>query len=126
MSEQRRLLWTVTDPRGLCLSLAEDVWQVHLAKHRELEGKLDFIRLCAQDPDKIHFDPVSSATKSLGTKVYFYYKRDLLQGELADNLVEVCIKVVVKADDIAQGYVQSAMFPNQVRKRAVLEWEKSK
>ena len=78
---ERRILWTVTDPRGLSISLVEDVWQSHVAYRPELAVHFDEVRLAAQDPDAIYFDPTSTAEKTLGTQVYWYYKSGPLSGK---------------------------------------------
>ncbi len=54
---ERKILWTVTDPRGLTISLVEDVWQNHVAYRPELALHLEQVRLAVQDPDAIYFDP---------------------------------------------------------------------
>ena len=119
---ERRFLWTVTDPRGLTIACAEDVWLRHLAYRPELEQHFEAVKLTLQDPDEIYFDPVSTKKKTPGTTVYWYYKSGLTKGPFAGNLVAVVVKVVLQADGTKRGYVQSALIPNQREKRLVLEW----
>ncbi len=119
----RIILWTVTDPRGLNISLAEDVWDEHVLRHPELAGHIDDVKICVQDPDEIYFDPVSTAAKNPGVSVYFYYKRGLLSEQFQDHFVETCVKVVLE-DGVEQGYVQSVIFPDDIRKRLVAQWRK--
>jgi len=120
----RKILWTVTDPRGLTISLAEDVWQNHLAYRPELASHFEQVRLTAQDPDAIYFDPDSTAEKSPGTRVYWYYKSGVLAGKFSRNWVAAVVKVVVEADAIRTGYVETALLPRRVLNRLVLEWKK--
>lgn len=119
----RIILWAVTDPRGLNITLTGDVWDEHVSRHPELVGHVEDVKICVQDPDEIYFDPVSTATKNPDVKVYFYYKRGLLSDKFEDNFVETCVKVVVE-NNIEKGYVQSVIFPNDIRKRLVAEWKK--
>jgi len=121
---ERKILWTVTDPRGLAISLAEDVWSNHLAYRPELAIHFEQVRLTAQNPDAIYFDPDSTAEKTPGTQVYWYYKGGLLVGKFSGNWVAVVVKVVVQAGDNQTGYVETALLPRRVLKRLVLEWKK--
>ena len=57
---ERWIFWTVVDPRGLAISLTEDVWLDHVRKHPEIEDYFEEIKLTAQEPDEIYFDPLSS------------------------------------------------------------------
>jgi biotin carboxylase len=120
---QRKILWMVTDPRELSIVLTEDVWQSHLAYRPELAAHFDQVRIAVQDPDAIYFDPDSTAAKSPGTTVYWYYKGELLSGKFSGNWVAVVVKVVA-ANNLRQGYVESAMLPDRILKRLVLEWKK--
>lgn len=120
---ERIILWTVTDPRGLNITLTDDVWTEHVTRHPELSGHTDDVKICVQDPDEICFDPVSTGTKLPNVKVYFYYKRGMLSEKFQDNFVETCVKVVVE-NQVQQGYVQTVIFPNEIRKRLVVEWRK--
>ncbi len=121
---ERKILWTVSDPRGLTISLAEDVWQSHLAYRPELATHFDAVRLACQDPDAIYFDPDSTADKTPGTRVFWYYKGDLLTGKFAKNWVAAIVKVVIESNNMRRGYVETAMLPRRVLKRLVLEWKK--
>ena len=122
-SSQRKILWTVTDPRGLAISLAEDVWLDHVHKHPEIAAYFGEIRSTAQEPDEIYFDPVSSARRRAGGSIYSYYRRNLTHGKYAGNFVLVVVKAVQEAGS-QRGYVQSALLPNRIMKRLVLEWKK--
>jgi len=124
MAAEHKILWTVTDPRGLTISLAEDVWQSHVAYRPELATYSDAIRICCQDPDAIYFDPDSTATKTLGTKVYWYYKSGALSGLFARNWTAAVVKVVIEQGNAPRGYVETAMLPRRVLKRLVQEWKK--
>lgn len=121
---ERKILWTVTDPRGLMISLVEDVWQSHLAYRPELATHFDAVRLACLDPDAIYFDPDSTADKTPGTSVYWYYKGGVLSGRFAQNWVATVVKVVVEPGNIRRAYVETAMLPRRVLKRLVLEWKK--
>lgn len=120
----RRILWQVTDPRGLIVILTHDVWASHVAYRPELVSHARQVRLAVQDPDAIYFDPDSTATKSPGTVVYWYYKSGVLAEKYQGNWVAVVVKVV-SLDENQQGYVETAMLPSRVLKRLVLEWKKS-
>jgi hypothetical protein len=78
MVTERKILWTVTDPRGLSISLAEDVWLDHVRKHPEIADYFDEIKLTIQEPDEIYFDPLSSARRQVGTLIHLYYRRNLV------------------------------------------------
>jgi hypothetical protein len=120
---ERVLLWTVHDPRGLTISLAEDGWQEILQKHSELETYLDQVRLTGQDPDEIYFDPEVTAMKTTGTRAYLYYKRNLTTGVYSREMIAVAIKVIIESGD-ERGYVSTAFFTRHIPKRLVLEWKK--
>lgn len=122
MSE-RTFLWTITDPRGLPISLAEDVWRVHVAYRPELATHLDWISITIKDPDGIYFDPTSTPHKSGGTEVYWYYRTAPLTDKFAGNYVAVIVKVVVEAQG-KHGYVASAMLPSRILKRLVKIWNR--
>lgn len=38
--------------------------------------------------------------------------------------VSVVVKVVLESDNVQRGYVESAILPGRVMKRAILEWKK--
>jgi hypothetical protein len=120
---EHRILWTVTDPRGLAISLAEDVWLDHVRKHPEITDYYNEIRLTAQEPDEIYFDPLSSARRRTGTSIYSYYRRNLARGSYENNFVLVVIKSVPEVQGL-RGYVQSALLPDRIMKRLVLEWKR--
>ncbi|MBI3914294.1 MAG: hypothetical protein HY327_08945 [Chloroflexi bacterium] len=117
----RKILWTVTDPRGLTISLAEDVWRDHVNKHPEIAEYSDEIRLTAQEPDEIYFDPVSSARRKTGTSIYSYYRRNVGRGKYKGNFIMVVVKAI---QEERHGYVQSALVPDRIMNRLVLEWKK--
>jgi hypothetical protein len=122
-TDARRTLWTVNDPRGLAISLSEDVWEDHVRKHPEIADYFEEIKLTAQEPDEIYFDPISSARRQIGTSIYSYYRRNLGRGRFSGNLVVVIVKSVQEASQW-RGYVQSALLSDRVMKRLVLEWKK--
>jgi len=124
MITERKILWTVTDPRGLTITLTDDVWQSHLPYRPELASHFDQIRPTAQDPDAIYFDPDSTVAKTPSTKVYWYYKSEPLIGKFAKHWIAVVVKVVVESSNTRQGYVETAMLPRRVLKRLVLEWKR--
>jgi len=121
---ERKILWTVIDPRGLAISLAEDVWHSHLAYRPELAAHFKEVRLAVQDPDAIYFDPDSTADKTPGTLVYWYYKGGLLSGKFAGNWVAAVVKIVTESDNVQRGYVETAMLPRRILKRLVLGWKR--
>lgn len=123
METERKILWIVTDPRGLNVALTEDVWQSHVAYRPELESHFSQVRETVQKPDAIYFDPDSTATKTQGTIVYWYYKGHTLFGKFAGNWVAVNVKVVTVGES-REGYVESAMLPSRVLRRLMLEWKK--
>lgn len=123
MVTERKILWTVTDPRGLTITLTEDVWASHLPYRPELASHFEQFRLAAQNPDAIYFDPDSTADKAPNTKVYWYYKREPLSGKFAGHWIVVVVKVVVESSNTRQGYVETAMLPRRILKRLVLEWK---
>jgi hypothetical protein len=98
--ETRRVLWTVTDPRGLTVVCAEETWQEHLLYRPELGEHVEAVRQTVQAPDEISFDPVSTRKKRHGVSVYWYYQSGLTKGFYAGNLVAVVVKVVLEADGV--------------------------
>ena len=123
MSE-RRILWTVTDPRGLSISLAEDVWQEHASRHAEIEPYFEQAKLTVQDPDEIYFDPDSTAETRAGNTVYHYIRRSFVLGRRRPRPLVTVVKVVIEQDNIARGYVSSILFPGHMKKGLILEWKK--
>lgn len=117
------VLWTTSDPRGLMVTLTEDVWQSHVSYRPELETHFEQVQSAVQDPDAIYFDPDSTATKSKGTAVFWYYKGNVLSGKFAGNWVAVIVKVIA-TNQQRLGYVESALLPDRILKRLVLEWKK--
>ncbi|MDE3091031.1 MAG: hypothetical protein KGJ80_16785, partial [Chloroflexota bacterium] len=114
-TEARKTLWTVNDPRGLAISLIEDVWEDHVRKHPEIADYFEEIKLTAQEPDEIYFDPVSSARRQVGTSIYSYYRRNLGRGRFKGALVIVIVKSVQETSQ-RRGYVQSALLSDRVMK----------
>ena len=121
---ERSTLWTVTDPRGLDVSLADDVWQEHVAYRPELAAYLAAVALTVQDPDAIYFDPATTAHRTTGARIYLYYRSGLTKGKYADTYIAVVIKVLPHNDHAEHGYVESAMLSNRIMRRAVLEWKR--
>lgn len=119
----RNILWTVTDPRGLNISLAEDVWTDHVHKHPEIAEYFDEIKLTTQQPDEIYFDPLSSVRRKPGTLIQLYYKRNLGRGKYKDTFVVVVVKSL-EEDGGKQGFVESALLSDRVMNRLVLEWKR--
>jgi hypothetical protein len=121
MATQRSILWTVTDPRGLSITLTDDVWQNITRKHPAMILYLDIVQRTAQEPEAIYFDPKSTEIRTTGAKIYHYYTSKLLSGDLADKLTVVIVKVVIEPVG-NQGYVETAYPVKQVKKGLVLEW----
>lgn len=119
----RMVLWTATDPRGLTVTLVEDVWQEHVQKHPEIADYFDEIRLTVQEPDEIFFDPLSTARRRPGTAIHLYYKRNLGREKYRNVLIVVVIKSVEESGG-KQGYVESALLSDRVMSRLVLEWKR--
>lgn len=117
---ERITLWTVTDPRGLNITLTDDVWQDILNKHREMNGQLELAKKAAQDPDEIYFDPETTAQRA-SAKIYLYYK--MIRSLPNRKFAVVVVKVVIE-DGNDSGYVQSAWTPRRIQSRLVREWKK--
>jgi hypothetical protein len=120
----RRILWTVTDPRGLSISLTEDVWQDVLFKHPELARYSAQVRRVAQEPDEIYLDPISSSQKTTGAQVYRYIKHGFAAGRFGLHPLAMIVKVVIEPDDISRGYVSTMFIASHAKKGLVLEWKK--
>src|SRR5262245_29319860 len=115
---ERIILWTVTDPRGLNITLTEDVWLDILEKHKEMADRNDAVRVAAQQPDEIYFDPETTATRK-GARMFWYYKQILGGPKL--KFTVVIVKVVVESEN-DRGYVQSAWSPVRIQARLKREW----
>lgn len=124
MTTQRRILWTVTDPRGLVVTLTEDTWEHAVRRHGEIADYLEQARLAVEMPDEIYYDPKSTESRTTGAKVYWYLKTGLLTGKLAEDYMAVVVKVVVEEGD-SKGYVSTALPIDKPMKRLVLEWKKN-
>ena len=110
-------------PRGLTISLAEDVWLDHVHKHPEIADYFDAIKFTVQEPDEIYFDPLSSARRQVGALIHLYYRRNLGRGKYKDTLIVVVIKSL-EEDGVRRGFVESALLSDRVMKRLVLEWKR--
>ena len=121
---ERAVLWTVTDPRGVDVSLAEDVWLEHVAYRPEIAPYLDAVALAVRDPDAIYFDPETTARRTTGARIYLYYRSGLTQGKYAGNYVAVVVKLLAEDGHAWRGYVESAMLASRIMRRVVLEWKK--
>lgn len=120
---ERRILWTVTDPRGLPISLVEDVWSEHVHKHPEITEYFDEIKRTSQEPDEIYFDPLSSTWRRPGTLIHLYYKRNLGHGKYRDAYIVVVVKSLEESGE-RQGFVESALLSDRIMNRLVLEWKR--
>ncbi|MBI3914769.1 MAG: hypothetical protein HY327_11380 [Chloroflexi bacterium] len=123
MATQREILWTVTDPRGLNITLVDDVWHEIVGKHHDMAPFFDAVRLTAQDPEEVYFDPKSTESRTTGAKIYRYYRGELPSGEEAGKMTAVVVKVVSEAGGNS-GYVETAFVTDRVPKRLVLEWKR--
>ncbi len=119
---EREILWTVTDPRGLNITLVEDVWEHILDEHGEMSDYLESAQRAVQDPDEIYFDPATTKTRK-GPRMYWYYNFQLVSHETKQKYVAVIVKVVVETDG-NQGYVQTALLTDRIQSRLALEWKK--
>jgi hypothetical protein len=124
MTIQRRILWTVTDPRGLVVTLTEDTWEHAVSGHGEIADYLEQARLAVETPDEIYYDPKSTESRTTGAKVYWYLKAGLLTGKFAEDYMAVVVKVVVEAGD-SRGFISTALPIDKPMKRLVLEWKRS-
>jgi hypothetical protein len=122
---QRQILWTVNDPRGLPVTLTDDVWHEHVTRHPEIADYFVEARLTIQAPDEIYFDAFSTARKQTDAIVYAYYRSQLGRGKYADDYVVVSVKFVTEAEG-AHGYLQSVLLSNRVMPRLELVWKRSK
>jgi hypothetical protein len=120
---ERKFLWTVTDPRGLSITLAEDVWLSHVVYRPELTEHFEWFRVAVADPDAIYFDADSTARKTPGTQVFWYYRTAPLPGKFKGNYVVVIVKIVLDAQG-QRGFVESAMLPSRILNRLVLVWKR--
>lgn len=119
----RPLLGTTVEPRGLRVSLSEDVWEHIRSEHPEFTDYSEAIQLTVEDPDEIYFDALSSSKRKIGTQVFAYYRSRILAGVLGDNFVYVSVKFVRESSE-TYGYVQTAFATHSVQKRMELEWKK--
>lgn len=120
---ERSILWTITEPRGLSVSLAADAWEHIVQEHYELASHFDALRRTVEDPDEIYFDPASTAKRASGAQVYAYYRSNLLSGLLHDKLVYVSVKFVREGEEM-RGYVRTAMPSRMVQMRMERIWSK--
>ena len=121
----RKLLWKVKDPRGLVVCLANDIWQEHVAYRPEIKDYLDAVALTVKDPDAIYFDPKTTALRTTGAQIYWYYRSGLTQGKYAGNYVAVVVKFVAENSHLLRGYVESALLPNDIMRRLAPEWTRT-
>lgn len=121
---ERTTLWTVTDPRGLSVSLAADVWEHIIYRRREMLPYFHVVHLAIEDPDEIYFDPDSTQQKAQGVWVEAYYQHRLFTGKWQTKIVFVSVKFVPEVDGV-QGYVQSAMATGRIQTRMVPQWKRS-
>jgi hypothetical protein len=124
MATQRRILWTVTDPRGLVITLTEDTWKHAVSGHGEIIDYLEQTQRTVEIPDEIYYDPKSTESRATGAKVYWYLKAGLLTGKLGEDYMTVVVKVVVEEGD-ARGYVSTALPIDKPMKRLALEWKRN-
>lgn len=122
--QRRKILWTVTDPRGLAITLTEDVWEHAVSTHGEIVNYFEQARLTAENPDEIYYDPKSTESRMTDAKVYWYMKSGLLTGKLAEDRLAVVIKVVVEEEG-SQGYVSTVLPIDKPMRRLVLEWKRN-
>ena len=120
---ERTLLWTVTDPRGLSISLAADVWAMIVRKHQDMQPYLAAVRQTVESPDEIYFDAESTQARHTGAQMFVYRRDHLLSQADADKHVLVAVKVLVE-DNGERGYVQTAYASDRVAKRWVSRWKK--
>jgi len=120
---ERILLWTVTDPRGLLVSLSVDSWQHIISEHAYMAPFQEAVKQTVADPNEIYFDPLSTQSRKTGAQVYAYYKSQVLTGLFQDNWAYVSVKFVPEQAGV-QGYVQTALSTNDAQKRMVLVWTK--
>jgi len=122
---ERTLLWIATDPRGLPISLAADVWEHIVERHDDMLLHFDAVRLTIEDPDEIYVDKQSTRQKAEGIWVEAYYKRHILTEDLQAGILYVSVKFVT-INEGAVGFVQTALPNRHVQKRMVLQWTKPK
>lgn len=120
---ERIILWTITDPRGLHVTLTRDVWLAVLAKHPELTEFVESIATTIQEPDGIYFDSESTSERTTGAKFFVYYRSGLFKGNLAGKFSAVVVKVLIEQAE-EQGFVQTAYPAEHILPRVVLEWKK--
>src|SRR5215217_7125430 len=104
----RTILWTITDPRGLPITLTSDVWEHIIATHREIALYPETVRQTIANPDAIYFDEISSQKRNPGVEIHAYYRARLLAGELSDEFVYVSVKLVQEGT-LQIGFVQTAL-----------------
>jgi len=109
----------------LTVSLTNDVWEEHVAYRPEIGDYFEAVMLTVREPDAIYFDPLTTARRMTGARIYWYYRAGLTQGKYAGNYIAVVVKVVTENNHTLHGYVESALLPNRVMKRAVLEWTRT-
>ena len=122
MAAERNALWTVTDPRGLSITLTGDVWQEVTRKHIDMPPFFETVKLTASDPDEIYLDPESTASRGTGARIYRYSRR--IPGASRPPMrMATIIKVVAEAGG-HKGYVETAFRTERIPNRLVLEWQR--
>lgn len=119
---ERRILWTTIDPRGLSISLAEDVWLEILDKHSEMAPLLDQVRATVENPEEIFFDPETTQQRGTDARMFLYYRGAVQVGGSRVKWVLAVVKVVIEVGT-QLGYVETAHLISRKKKRAVLEWK---
>lgn len=120
---ERITLWTVTDPRGLNITLTQDVWFAILAKHADMVAFYDAVLATVQDPEAIYFDQDTTTARATGARFYLYYRSGLFTGKIAGTYTAVVVKVVIEQDQ-DRGYVQTSYPSEHILPRLALEWKK--
>ncbi len=119
----RVISWTTTDPRGLTVSLAKDVWHHIVQAHPDIDSYFDAVKQTIEDPDEIYFDDASTRNRITGAQIFAYYKRRVFVGLLRTKILYVSVKFVPEPRG-TQGYVQTAFPVRALQKRMLRVWSK--
>lgn len=129
LGSPRAWRWTEVDPFGRVVRCGAREWAEHVVIRPELVPHEDIIRGTVRDPDRVYFDPSSTATTRLRgdprAEMVHYIGLGRGQGDQEGNAVCVVVKLLPdEATGGIAGYVASMYLPDVPQARLQLVWQR--
>ena len=120
--------WQETDPHGLVIWCAEEVWARKARQHPEIVANEEAIRAALRNPEAIYYDPDATAKlqgSGAGVVMRYVGPGTVQSGQWRIPMsVAIAVKVLPTTGGEVVGYVRTMFLTARLQSRLQLRWSR--